>query len=183
MKLWSPDSCSQSYVFLSQPKAKVCSWWILFKSTARRGNSIKPQLVIVLANFLTQECNFIWQLFPARNAETVPIKVSIIGRGCFLKTIPVWKSKKVESFLNECLMEIGKIWHPKMNILEQRQGVFSVTLSNRDPNKVFPGAELDRRCRSKLIENRYPASTAPQRIKLPSNLFANSTSLSLDILN
>ena len=90
----------------------------------------------------------------------------------------MWKSKKVESFLNECLMEIGKIWHPKMNILEQRQGVFSVTLSNRDPNKVFPRAELDRRCRSKLIENRYPASTAPQRIKLPSNLFANSTSLS-----
>ena len=74
-------------------------------------------------------------------------------------------------------MEIGKIWHPKMNILGQGQGVFSVTLSN----KVFPWAELDQRCRSKLIENRYPASTAPQRIKLPSNLFANSTSLSLDI--
>ena len=181
MKLWSPDSCSQSYVFLSQPKAKVCGWWILFKSAARRGNSIKPQLVIVLANFLTQECNFIWQLFPARNAETVSIKVSIKGRGCFLKTIPVWKSKKVDSFLNESLMEIGKIWHPKMNILGQGQGVFSVTLSNGDPNKVFPWAELDRRCRSKLIENRYPASTAPQRIKLPSNLFANSTSLSLDI--
>ena len=100
MKLWSPDSCSQSYVFLSQPKAKVCSWWILFKSTARRGNSIKPQLVIVLANFLTQECNFIWQLFPARNAETVSIKVSIKGRDCFLKTTPVWKSKKAKSFLN-----------------------------------------------------------------------------------
>ena len=119
MKLWSPDSCSQSYVFLSQPKAKVCSWWILFKSTARRGNSIKPQLVIVLANFLTQECNFMWQLFLAGIAETVSIKVSIKGRGCFLKTIPVWKSKKVESFLNESLMEIGKIWHPKMNILGQ----------------------------------------------------------------
>ena len=174
MKLWSPDSCSQSYVFLSQPKAKVCGWGILFKSAARRGNSIKPQLVIVLANFLTQECNFIWQLFLAGNAETVSIK----GRSCFLKTILVWKSKKVESFLNESLMEIGKIWHPKMG---QGQGVFSVTLSNGDPNKVFPWAELDRRCRSKLIENRYPASTAPQRIKLPSNLFANSTSLSLDI--
>ena len=148
---------------------------IIQKRRTQLGNSIKPQLVIVLANFLTQECNFIWQLFLAGNTETVSIK----GRGCFLKTIPVWKSKKVESFLNECLMEIGKIWHPKMNILEQRQGVFSVTLSNRDPNKVFPWAELDRRCRSKLIENRYPASTAPQRIKLPSNLFANSTSLTL----
>ena len=78
-------------------------------------------------------------------------------------------------------MEIGKIWHPKMKILGQGQGVF--TLSNGDPNKVFPWAELDRRCRSKLIENRYPVSTAPQRIKLPSNLFANLPSLSLHILD
>ena len=84
-------------------------------------------------------------------------------------------------------METGKIscgiqkW--TFWFLGQGQRAFSVTLSNRDPNKVFPWAELDRRCRSKLIENRYPASTAPQRIKLPSNLFANSTSLSINRLD
>ena len=32
---------------------------IIQKRRTQLGNSIKPQLVIVLANFLTQECNFI----------------------------------------------------------------------------------------------------------------------------